>query len=361
MPRVTSTRRSLCHSSSGSRQGRSRKSGFPGRTSIWKPVPRSRYATLAAWESVSGDDLDASRAGRRMSSGVCAKRFPRRPAADPRGRLDMTPLPDHSTIAQRLPDGLGPLARLARNLAWTWDEQIAAVLGEVDPEGLIAASGNPVAMLAAVPRDRLDALAGDAGFRERLARAEARLDGRLGAPSWYAHAARGPRRDRLLLAGVRAQRGAAPVLRRARHPGRRPPQGRQRSRRPDRRHRALLPQRLLPPAAHGGRRPAGGVRRARPGAAADDACARRRRRARCDLDAAAGRDPARRALARRRRPGAAAPARRGRAMRTRPPSARSPTASTAATASTGCARRSCSASAASRRSRPAASSRPSST
>jgi starch phosphorylase len=97
----------------------------------------------------------------------------------------MTAPSDHSTIAQRLPDGLGPLARLARNLAWTCDEQIAAVLGEVDPEGLIASSGNPVAMLAAVPSDRLDALAGDAGFRERLARAEARLEGRLAAPSWY--------------------------------------------------------------------------------------------------------------------------------------------------------------------------------
>jgi glycogen phosphorylase len=109
------------------------------------------------------------------SRGVCAKRFPRRPAAESPGRL-----------ALRLPNGLGPLARLARNLAWTWDEQIAAVLGEVDPEGLIAASGNPVAMLAAVARERLDELAGDTGFRERLERAEVRLEERLGAASWYA-------------------------------------------------------------------------------------------------------------------------------------------------------------------------------
>jgi starch phosphorylase len=98
----------------------------------------------------------------------------------------MTPPSDGSPIAQRLPAGLEPLDRLARNLAWTWEEQIAAVLGEVDPDGLVAASGNPVAMLAAVPPARLEALAGDAGFRERLARAEARLHERLGAPSWYA-------------------------------------------------------------------------------------------------------------------------------------------------------------------------------
>ena len=47
-------------------------------------------------------------------------------------------------------------------------------------------------------------------------------------------------------------------------------------------------------------------------------CSRRRRRARRDLRAAAGRDAARRPLARRRRPRAAAPARHGRARPTRP-------------------------------------------
>jgi glycogen phosphorylase len=98
----------------------------------------------------------------------------------------MTPPPEQSTPAPRLPDGLEPLERLARNLAWTWDAQIAAVLGEVDPAGLIAASGNPVAMLAACSPAKLQALAGDLGFRERLARADARLSAHLGAPSWYA-------------------------------------------------------------------------------------------------------------------------------------------------------------------------------
>ena len=56
---------------------------------------------------------------------------------------------------------------------------------EVDPEGLAAAAGNPVAMLAAAAPARLEELAGDAGFRERLAHADARLDERLSAQSWY--------------------------------------------------------------------------------------------------------------------------------------------------------------------------------
>jgi starch phosphorylase len=98
----------------------------------------------------------------------------------------MTPPPDHSTSALRLPDGLDPLDRLARNLAWTWDAQIASVLAGVDPRGLEAASGNPVAMLAAAPPERLAELAADTGFRERLASAVARLDQRLSAAGWYA-------------------------------------------------------------------------------------------------------------------------------------------------------------------------------
>ena len=124
-----------------------------------------------------------------------------------------------------------------------------AVLAEVDPAGLAAASGNPVAMLAGASPARLEELAADAGFRERLASAAARLDERLAAPELVRDAARCAARDRLLLARVRPQRGAAAVLGRPRHPRRRPPQGGQRPGRADRRHRPLLPQRLLPPAA----------------------------------------------------------------------------------------------------------------
>ena len=82
--------------------------------------------------------------------------------------------------------GLEPLDRLARNLAWTWDPEIAAVLAEIDPEGLARAAGNPVAMLAGASPARLDQLAGDGGFRERLSSAAARLDERIAAPRWYA-------------------------------------------------------------------------------------------------------------------------------------------------------------------------------
>jgi starch phosphorylase len=97
----------------------------------------------------------------------------------------MTPPPDHTAAPTALPDELEPVARLAYNLAWTWDAEIAGVLGEIDPDGLVAAAGNPVAMLAAVAPARLAELAADNGFLVRLERADARLDGHLSAPSWY--------------------------------------------------------------------------------------------------------------------------------------------------------------------------------
>ena len=96
----------------------------------------------------------------------------------------MTPPADPSN-ALTLPDRLRPLERLARNLLWTWDEEIAGVLAEVDPGGLARASGNPVAMLAAAAPARLEQLAADDGFRARLTRAEARLDAHLESAGWY--------------------------------------------------------------------------------------------------------------------------------------------------------------------------------
>ncbi len=70
---------------------------------------------------------------------------------------------------------------------------------------------------------------------------------------------RGADVDRLLLPGVRHHRRAAAVLRRARHPGRRPPEDRQRPRHPDRRRRAALQDAATSgsrsPARAGSRRP----------------------------------------------------------------------------------------------------------
>jgi starch phosphorylase len=96
------------------------------------------------------------------------------------------------TITPALPDALAGLARLARNLAWTWDHELAALLRDVDPAEFAAAGGNPVTMLASVSPDRLDHLATDPAFVARLAAVEARLDARLAGASWYGGVADAP-------------------------------------------------------------------------------------------------------------------------------------------------------------------------
>ena len=84
-------------------------------------------------------------------------------------------------------------------------------------------------------------------------------------------------RHRVLLAGVRCRRLAPPVLRRSRHPGRRPPQERLRPRRAAHRRRPVLPGRLLPPVDRRRRLAARELPAARPVRSRPDTAARCRR------------------------------------------------------------------------------------
>jgi starch phosphorylase len=68
----------------------------------------------------------------------------------------------------RLPDNLSPLDLLARDLRWTWRPTIRALFAAVDPVLWRAVGGNPVALLAAVPPERLEFLSHDPGFLARL-------------------------------------------------------------------------------------------------------------------------------------------------------------------------------------------------
>ena len=144
--------------------------------------------------------------------------------------------------------------------------------------------GDPVRLLGAVGRGAARRAGRGRGVPRRGSRAaHADLDGLPDRrPLVPAPARRGRRRsgrDRLLLAGVRHHRRAAAVLRRPRHPGRRPPQGRQRPRRADHRRRPALPARLLQAVAVPRGLAAGELPGPRPRRAADLAAARGERRA----------------------------------------------------------------------------------
>ena len=116
-------------------------------------------------------------------------------------------------------------------------------------------------------------------FLRRLSGCRADLEQYLTGDRWYqrrdAPGDAAAARDRLLLPGVRHHRRAPAVLRRSRHPGRRPPQDRQRPGRPDHRCRPALPARATSasrcPATAGSRRP---TRSSTPTACRSRCCAR---------------------------------------------------------------------------------------
>ena len=259
------------------------------------------------------------------------------------------------TVRPVLPEPLAALADLAVNLRWSWHPETQDVFRAMDPDLWESTHRDPVRLLGAVSRRAADR----AGRRPQVPR-----DGRAGprgprrlpqrrplvpAQGRATAAGRGPDGDRLLLPGVRHHRGAAAVLRRARHPRRRPPQDRLRPRRADHRRRPALPARLLPPVAVPRGLAAGDLPGPRPRRAAAVAAPRGRRqpaprsaspvpggRTLADAGSGSPRSAASRCCC-------STPTSR----RTPASSATSPTACTAAPPSTGCARSCCSASAAS--------------
>jgi glycogen phosphorylase len=89
------------------------------------------------------------------------------------------------TVRAHLPGRLAALGQLSVNLRWSWDKPTQDLFAAIDP-GLWKQSGqDPVALLGAVTPTRLDALAGDAGFLERLDQLAADLDDYLSRPMWY--------------------------------------------------------------------------------------------------------------------------------------------------------------------------------
>jgi len=71
--------------------------------------------------------------------------------------------------ATPLPENLQPLDDLARDLRWTWRPSLRAIYQSLDAEGWERAQGNPVALLADCPRERLAKAASDPAFLAQLA------------------------------------------------------------------------------------------------------------------------------------------------------------------------------------------------
>jgi starch phosphorylase len=71
-------------------------------------------------------------------------------------------------VRPHLPEALSPLADLAMNLRWSWDERTRDLFRWVDPDSWEATHHDPMAVLGGVSRDRLAELEADPAFRTFL-------------------------------------------------------------------------------------------------------------------------------------------------------------------------------------------------
>ena len=157
-----------------------------------------------------------------------------------------------------LPERIAWLGEIARNVWSAWSPEAGDLFARLDPEAWERLEHNPVALLRTLPQDTLDAAADDESFVAMVARVARRLDAYVNEPGWLL-ATDDDAKDMLvayfsLEFGLDA--GDPALLRRPRHPGRRPPEVGVGHRRAARRRGPAVPQRLLPPAARPRRRPA---------------------------------------------------------------------------------------------------------
>lgn len=87
------------------------------------------------------------------------------------------------TLAERLPQPLVPLARLAYNYRWSWRLSAASAFREIHPSIWRRSEHNPRYLIEAVAPHRLEALASDRSYVARVEALAAAIDTELAAPA----------------------------------------------------------------------------------------------------------------------------------------------------------------------------------
>ncbi|MFI5386425.1 MAG: alpha-glucan family phosphorylase [Fimbriimonadales bacterium] len=88
-------------------------------------------------------------------------------------------------VVTDLPPTLESLEKLARNFRWTWHHETRDLFRSIDKALWDAADNNPVHFLTSLQRSKLDKLAKDKGFMDRLRRCETELDEYLAGETWF--------------------------------------------------------------------------------------------------------------------------------------------------------------------------------
>ncbi len=89
------------------------------------------------------------------------------------------------TVRTVLPEPLAPLDTLAENLRFSWHEPTRQLFESLDPELWESLHGDPIKLLGALGRTRLEELAGDQALVARVQELDADLRDYLERPRWY--------------------------------------------------------------------------------------------------------------------------------------------------------------------------------
>ncbi|MCW2833932.1 MAG: alpha-glucan phosphorylase, partial [Nocardioides sp.] len=93
------------------------------------------------------------------------------------------------TVRPVLPQSLVGLTTLAGNLRWSWHPETQDVFAAIDPQLWVEVNHDPVRLLGAVGRERLDELSRDESFLAQLEAATSSLQDYLTGERWYARKA----------------------------------------------------------------------------------------------------------------------------------------------------------------------------
>src|SRR6476659_6214361 len=88
-------------------------------------------------------------------------------------------------VVCELPSPLRGLEKLASNFRWSWHHETRELFRAIDKDLWDLVDRNPIRLISESSKERLEKLAGDAGFLAKLQNCVDSLDQYLAAPTWF--------------------------------------------------------------------------------------------------------------------------------------------------------------------------------